>query len=213
MNPSEVSERMDVSATELALQELDVVGEASQAPIALRPSSLDPSFSSLSSLNASSLNVSWLRLAYALEFFIALIAIISLWSEIGGEGHLDLMPWYIKLGCISGLAWCCVRFTAGMVEQQQVWTRRTIGWFTAIVLFCIAMGAITYYYHLHENPDDGDEDSTATAVNINNLGTFFYHASTRTWPSFPICFLARSAVLAGDRVPIGSDGGDSGLHV
>jgi hypothetical protein len=211
MNPSEVSERADLSATEVSLQELNVVREASQAPIALRSSSPNPSFSSSSS-NAPSLNVSWLRLAYALEFFIALIAIVSLWSEIGGEGHLDLMPWYVKLGCISGLAWCCVRFTAGVVEQPEVWTRRTMGWFAAIVVFCIAMGGITYYYHLHENPDDGDEDSTATAVNINNLGTFFY-ASKRTWPSFPICFLARSAVLAGDRIPIGSYGGDSCLHV
>jgi hypothetical protein len=105
-------------------------------------------------------------LAYALEFLIAVIAIISMWSEIGGEGHLDLMPWYTKLGCIVGLAWCCVRFTAGIVEQQKIWTRRTVGWFAGILMFCIAMGAITYYYHLHEEQDDGDEDTTAAAVKI-----------------------------------------------
>jgi hypothetical protein len=108
---------------------------------------------------------SWLRLAYALEFFIALIAIISLWSEIGGEGHLDLMPWHVKLACILGLAWCSVRFTAGIVEQKEVWTLRTITWFAGILLFCVAMGGITYYYHLHETPEDGDEDTTA-AVSI-----------------------------------------------
>jgi hypothetical protein len=112
----------------------------------------------------SSLNPSWLRLAYAVEFFMALIATISVWSEIGGEGHLDLMPWYLKLFLIVGLAWCCVRFTAGLVEQQQVWTRRTISWFAAIILFCIAMGAITFYYHLHEQQDDGDDDTTAAVV-------------------------------------------------
>ena len=30
------------------------------------------------------------------------------------------MPWYIKLGCVVGLAWCCVRFTAGIVEQKNM---------------------------------------------------------------------------------------------
>ena len=165
-----------------------------------------------SSLNPS-VYASWLRLAYALEFLIALIAIISLWSEIGGEGHLDLMPWYTKLGCILGLAWCCVRFTASIVEQQKVWTHRSLRWFAGILLFCVAMGGITYYYHLHEDPDDENENNTAPAVNISYLGTFFYHASKRTWPSVPICFLARAAVPARYRIPIGSYGGDPRLRM
>ena len=109
---------------------------------------------------------SWLRLAYAVEFLIALIAILNLWSEVGGQGHLDLMPWYIKLACILGLAWCCVRFTAGIVEQRKVWTGRTIAWFAGILLFGIAMGGITYYYHLHEEPEDDDEDTSAASVRI-----------------------------------------------
>jgi len=202
VNPTEISERIE--APEQSRPELSVLAEASPAPVATNPSSLNP----------ASFKPSWLRLAYALEFLIAVIAIISGWSEIGGEGHLDLMPWYIKLGCILGLAWCCVRFTAGLVEQQKVWTRRTLGWFAGILLFCIAMGGITYYYHLHEEPDNGDEDTTATAaVHINNLGLFFYHAGKRTWPAVPICFVARSAVTACDRVSIRSYGGDPRLRL
>jgi hypothetical protein len=107
------------------------------------------------------------------EFILALIAIISLWSEIGGEGHLDLMPWYTKLGCILGLAWCSVRFTASIVEQQKVWTRRTVGWLAGILLFGIVMGGITYYYHLHEQQDDGDDDTTSATASVSSLGTFF----------------------------------------
>jgi hypothetical protein len=139
VNPTEISERLDVPASE----ELNGLAEAVPAPLASGPS--------------------WLRLAYALEFPIAVIAIINLWSEIGGEGHLDLMPWYVKLGCILGLAWCCVRFTAGLVEQQKVWTGRTLGWFAGILLFCIVMGGITYYYHLHEQLDDGDDNTISSA--------------------------------------------------
>ena len=198
MNPSEVSERLEEPKVEVSQPELSVLAEASPPPVSLGPSP--------ASLSQASLNQSWLRLAYAVEFFIALIAIISLWSEIGGEGHLDLMPWYVKLGCILGLAWCCVRFTASLVEQQAVWTGRTIRWFVGILLFCLIMGGITYYYHLHEESDNGDEDTTAAAVRIDNLGTFFYHASKRTWPSFRICFVARSAVPASDRISSGGYG-------
>jgi hypothetical protein len=168
VNPSEVSERLEASMVEEPRPELSVLAETSPAPVSLIASSLNPS-----SLNPASLSPSLLRLAYALEFLIALIAIISLWSEVGGGGHLDLMPWYTKLGCIVGLAWCCVRFTASLVEQQRVWTGRTIGWLVGILLVCLLMGGITYYYHLHEEQDDGDQDTTATAENINNLGTFF----------------------------------------
>jgi hypothetical protein len=190
VNPSEVSERLEAPMAEESQPELSLLGEGSPAAVSLNPSR--PSF---------------LRLAYAVEFLIALIAIISLWSEVGG-GHLDLMPWHIKLGCILGLAWCCVRFTASLVEQPRVWTGRAIGWFAGILLFCLLMGGITYYYHLHEEQDNGDEDTTAAAVNISSLGTLFYDASKRSRPSIRICFMARPAVPAFDRVPIGSNGGD-----
>ena len=109
---------------------------------------------------------SWLRLAYALEFLVALIAILGLWSEVGGQGHLDLMPWYIKLFCLVGTAWCCGRFTASLVEQSKIWTPRTVAWFAGILLFGIAMGGITYYYHLHEEPEGDDEDTTAASMRI-----------------------------------------------
>jgi hypothetical protein len=120
---------------------------------------------------------SWLRLAYAVEFLVALVAILDVWSEVGGQGHLDLMPWYIKLACVFGLAWCCVRFTAGLVEQSKVWTPRTIAWFAGILLVGIAMGGITYYYHLHEEPaDDDDQDTTAASLRIAAPGAAVYDA-------------------------------------
>jgi hypothetical protein len=110
---------------------------------------------------------SWLRLAYMLEFLIALTTVYTLWSEIGGQGHLDLLPWYTKLICGVGLSWAVVRFTAGMVEVEQFWNIRTRRWFLIILLIVIAMGGIVYYYHLHETPDQGDsEDGTTTAVSL-----------------------------------------------
>src|SRR5260370_39528172 len=57
---------------------------------------------------------SWLHLAYSMEFLIALIAIFTVWSQVGGQGPLDLRPWHSKLLLTRALAWRCVRFTADL---------------------------------------------------------------------------------------------------
>jgi hypothetical protein len=158
-----VNEPLELSKTEEPLAELteQLLSMESPAPEAMWAPLVVPA---------------WLRLAYAVEFLVALIAILSVWSEVGGQGHLDLMPWHIKLACVFGLAWCCVRFTAGIVEQKNVWTQRTIAWFAGIILFGIAMGGITYYYHLHEDPGDDEEDTTAASARIPTPGVFLYDA-------------------------------------
>jgi hypothetical protein len=109
--------------------------------------------------------IGWLRLAYMFEFLLALNVAYGLWSEIGGQGHLDLLPWYTKLICGVGLSWSVVQFTSGMVETEHFWNQRSRRWFVIIVLFVTAMGGIVYYYHLHEVPEEsGSEDSSATSL-------------------------------------------------
>ena len=109
-------------------------------------------------------SVSWLRLAYSIEFLLALLAVLTLWSEVGGQSHLDMMPWYTKLVCLMLSSWCCVRFTAGMVEERKVWNRRTRLWLSALILVATAMAAATLYYHLHEQTEDQDAEETAAAA-------------------------------------------------
>ncbi len=108
--------------------------------------------------------VSWLRLAYAIEFLLAVLVTLTLWSEVGGQSHLDMMPWYTKLVCLMASAWCSVRFTAGLVEEKKVWNRRTRVWLSGLILVATAMAAITYYYHLHEETDEQDSEETAAAA-------------------------------------------------
>jgi hypothetical protein len=123
----------------------------------------------------------WLRLAYSFEFLIALLVIFMLWSEIGGQGHLDLMPWYIKLSSGLAMAWCCVRFTAGMVEEPKAWNFRSARWLSGIIAIAIVMGGITYYYHLHEAQDDQDtDDNRATSVKVADPPGGFIRTSDRT---------------------------------
>ena len=115
----------------------------------------------------ASQRISWLRFAYCCEFLIGLICTFAVWSQVGGQGHLDLLPWYIKLVCGLALSWSTVRLTAGMVEQEKAWNRRTRGWLFAMVAAGMVMAAITFYYHLHEVPDEPDTDETSTATSVS----------------------------------------------
>ena len=65
-----------------------------------------------------------LRLAYTTQFLIALIAVFVLWSQVGGQGHLDLMPWSVKLGLGLAAAYGVVRATAASVagDARVEWT-------------------------------------------------------------------------------------------
>jgi hypothetical protein len=113
----------------------------------------------------------WLRLAYTLEFLLAIDAVLSLWSQVGGQGHLDLLPWYAKLVLVTAFASCIVGFTASIVEQSRAWTGRTVRWISGMLLIALAMGLITFYFHLHEVPDEQDNgDSNSTSVSIGLPG-------------------------------------------
>lgn len=107
------------------------------------------------------LSPNWLRLAYSFEYLIALLVSVELWAQIGGQGHMDLIAWYLKLPCILLQAWCTVRLTAAMVENPKAWTMRARWWLASLMLTAAAMAAITFYYHLHEVTDESDSDDVS----------------------------------------------------
>lgn len=109
-----------------------------------------------------------LRLAYCFEFLLSLLVIVVSWTQIGGQAHMDLMPWYLKLGCVALLAWCGVRLTAGIVEQPKAWNRTSRKWLIGLLLAGAVMASATYYVHLHEVPDETDTDETTT-TSVRNL--------------------------------------------
>lgn len=112
--------------------------------------------------------LAWLRLAYSFEFLLALLVIVVGWTQVGGQGHLDLMPWYVKLLSVALLAGCAVRLTAAMVEHPRTWNRASRWWLTGVLLAGAVMAGITYYVHLHEVPDEPDTDETST-TSVRNL--------------------------------------------
>ncbi|HEX4595386.1 MAG TPA: hypothetical protein VH157_13980 [Bryobacteraceae bacterium] len=162
-----MNEGLDVAKPEETLPEV----EPTTADQKLAPARTIPAIS----------GPSWLRLAYSFEFLLATLVIFTLWSEIGGQGHLDLMPWYVKFACGLGTAWCSIRFTAGLVEESRAWNARSARWFSGLIAIAIVMGGITYYYHLQEAQDQPDTDDTqATSVKVANPPGGFYRASDRT---------------------------------
>jgi hypothetical protein len=111
-----------------------------------------------------------LRLAYAIEFLVAMMATFTAWSEIGGQDALDLMPWGWKLGFSLSLCAAIVAYTSAIVANNSFWTLRSARWMTAIVVVAGGMAAVTYYYALQVGANETDEPS--------NLS--FLHASARS---------------------------------
>ena len=104
-----------------------------------------------------------LRLFYAIEFLLALIATYTVWSQVAGQYHLDLMAWYWKLCLGTGIAFAAVKATAAAVKGERAWNARTLRWISIILALALACGAVTYYYHLTEPPpDDEDQEDTTT---------------------------------------------------
>ncbi len=105
-----------------------------------------------------------LRLAFTMEFMVAVVAIFETWSMAGGQGHLDLMPWYAKLCFPLGLSLVIVMGTMSAMAHESAWNAKTITCLLLALMIAAGMGATTYYYHLHENDDQpqGTDDDSLT---------------------------------------------------
>ena len=115
-----------------------------------------------------------LRIAYVCEFLLALLAISVVWGQVGGQDHLDLMPWYDKFVLIFALALITVAGTIAAVSRERAWNGITIACLAMALLLLCVMGALTYYYHVHE---DQDQD------NVNTAGVVYAgpHVLARRW--------------------------------
>jgi hypothetical protein len=102
-----------------------------------------------------------LRLVYVAEYLLALIAVFTVWSEVGVQTHLDLMAWYIKLFLGPAIAYAVVRATMTAVADERAWNGRTLRWVGIMLLLSAMAGLMSYYSHLYE-PSDEDEQSPAT---------------------------------------------------
>jgi hypothetical protein len=108
----------------------------------------------------------YLRIAFVSEFLVAVIAIFTAWSEIGGQATLDIMPWGWKGGLAIGLAIAVVGYSAALMSGISVWNARTAKWLALIIILLLAMGVVTYYYVLQTDSGQPaeEQDNSAAAV-------------------------------------------------
>jgi hypothetical protein len=106
-----------------------------------------------------------LRLAYTTQFLIALIAVFFVWEEVGGPYHLDLMPWWLKLGLGTGIAYAGVRATASAVAGDSPWNKTTLRWCGAMLVLLGGCIVANYYCNLYgEEIDQQDQSGTSIAA-------------------------------------------------
>jgi hypothetical protein len=110
-----------------------------------------------------------LRLAYVTQFLIALIAVFVLWSQVGMQYHLDLMPWYLKLGLGAGAAFSVVKATAAAVSHDRAWNGSSIKWLGITLALLLGCGLAAYYYHVYAEADEQDEEDTQTSETVQPL--------------------------------------------
>src|ERR1035437_5212465 len=104
-----------------------------------------------------------LRLAYSTQFLIALMAVFVLWSQVGGQSHLDLLPWSVKLVLGLAAAYGVVRATAASVSGDRAWNGQAVRWLGFTLAVLAACGYATYYAHMNlEETDDADQQQDTT---------------------------------------------------
>jgi hypothetical protein len=105
-----------------------------------------------------------LRLAYTTLFLIALLAVFEFWSQVGGQSHLDLMPWYLKLVLGAGAAFAVVKAAAAAVAGERAWNRQTLRWAGILLALLIGCGLASYYAHLYLEQDEEEDQSVSSCL-------------------------------------------------
>jgi hypothetical protein len=108
-----------------------------------------------------------LRLAYAAQLLLAVVAVFTLWSQVGGQDHLDLLPWYWKLGLGGGAAIATVKATASAVSKPHLWNGGTLRWLGILLALLVGCGVASYYAHLYLEPDEEDQQPDNGNVSIS----------------------------------------------
>jgi len=105
-----------------------------------------------------------LRLAYTTQFLIATIAVYVIWSQVGGQSHLDLLAWWVKLGLGVAAAYAVVRTTAASVSGERAWNSHMLRWLGLTLALLAACGYASYYAHMNLEDEDETDQDQETAI-------------------------------------------------
>jgi hypothetical protein len=105
----------------------------------------------------------FLRPFLIFEFLIALQVLFTVWGQVGGQYHLDLMFWPWKLGLSVGAALLIVGITADLARAEGGVTKRALFYGSLLIATLVVAGVVTYYYHLNEPADEEQDNQDAPA--------------------------------------------------
>ena len=120
-----------------------------------------------------------LRLAYSALYLIALIAVFVAWSQVGGQAHVDLLPWWIKIGLGGTMAMAIVRATSAAVGGEKAWNGQTLKWLGLTLALGIGIGLATYYAHTYLEESDEPDSGAESAISAVMRGHFDAEALRR----------------------------------
>jgi hypothetical protein len=104
-----------------------------------------------------------LRPLLIVEFLVAIQAVFTVWSQVGGQYHLDLMFWPWKLGVGTSTAALIVAITANLLRNDGRVTRKAVAFASLLIAIFVVAGVVTYYYHVNEPTQQDDDDDDAPA--------------------------------------------------
>jgi hypothetical protein len=111
-----------------------------------------------------------LRLAYITLFLVALFTVFTLWSQVGGQGHLDLLPWHVKLVLAVTAAYGIVRAASAAVAGERGWNVHSVRWLGLALATLVLCGMASFYAHnnLEDTDDEGDGSGDTTVSAYRN---------------------------------------------
>jgi hypothetical protein len=132
-----------------------------------------------------------LRLAYSTQFLVAVIAVFVLWSQVGGQNHLDLLPWTVKLALGVAVAYSVVRATVASVAGDRAWNGQTVRWLGLTLALLAACGYASYYAHTNlEEEDDTEQPQDSTISRLQSRSELRHSCLNATVGSTRVARLA-----------------------
>jgi hypothetical protein len=123
----------------------------------------------------------FLRPLLIAEFLLALQVIFTVWSQVGGQYHLDLMFWPWKLGVSVVAAALIVAITGNLVRSDGTISRRSVAYLAVLIATIVVAGVVTYYYHVNEPSDNGDEEDQPVRISrVENVPPAIFVAGAFT---------------------------------
>ncbi len=154
----------------MALPSFETASDSQVAPEPPEPADSTPGVASPpETIEEPAASSSLIRAAYVLIFLLSVLVSFTIWPQVGGQAHLDVMPFYWKLLLPLAFSFTIVRASIAAGRQPDAWNRKAVLWLISALFFAGIIAGLTYYYHLQESKEPLDsDDGVITSVAVRS---------------------------------------------